>query len=217
MFAASALELIGSFLLVAIGTSAIAVGAPWWVVATAFGFGLALPVMAFSRLTGGHFNPAVTSSMNLWQETPLVRLLPYAIAQVAGAYAGSWAVKLGHGVSSPELLGAPSPADSIHWMVAAGIEATGTGLLVFMIIFATQKMADATLAPFTIGGALGAGVWILGPLTGGSFNPARYLGPVLVSGAEITWQSLVIYVVAPIIGGLLATIIAAFLEEASPD
>jgi glycerol uptake facilitator-like aquaporin len=87
-------------------------------------------------------------------------------------------------------------------------EFIGTFVLVLTIVaVAVDPRVDRALAPLAIGAALGLGVMIMGSLTGGSFNPARAFGPDLVSGE---WDGfgkfLLVYVLAPILGGLVAAV-----------
>ena len=73
-----------------------------------------------------------------------------------------------------------------------------TGLLGFVIMgVATDDRTPPSVAPFAIGATVFAGALVTGPLTGGSFNPARSLGPAIVGGI---WTSHWLYWVAPIVG-----------------
>jgi glycerol uptake facilitator-like aquaporin len=73
-----------------------------------------------------------------------------------------------------------------------------SGLLAFVIMgVATEPEAPAAIAPFAIGATVFAGALVTGPLTGGSFNPARSFGPAIVSGV---WTAHWLYWIAPIAG-----------------
>ena len=90
------------------------------------------------------------------------------------------------------------------------VEGLGTFFLVWAIIgVAVNPSATRDWAAFAIGGALGVGVMVLGPVSGAGFNPARSFGPAIVSG---TWDDfLVVYVVGPVIGALLAGVIYFYI------
>ncbi|MGI8865566.1 MAG: MIP/aquaporin family protein [Rubrobacteraceae bacterium] len=86
------------------------------------------------------------------------------------------------------------------------IEAIITFILVFVIVsVATDDRVPAAIAPVAVGFALAAAVFIGGPVTGGSVNPARALGPMLVSLDRLELSP--IYIIAPIVGGVLAALL----------
>ena len=88
------------------------------------------------------------------------------------------------------------------------VEALITFILVFVVIsVATDERVANTVAPLAVGFALAAAVFIGGVATGGSANPARALGPIIV--AWNNWDSALLYIIAPIVGGVLS----AFLYE----
>lgn len=209
-------EIIGTALLVSVGITPIALGAPMWVVALSFGIGLAVPVAAFGRLSGGHFNPAVSFGMWLEGNLTTVRLLPYTFAQIAGAFIGLWLVSFAQSTLAPTSLGMAQPIDGVNWLGLLLIELSGTFLLVLTILVVTADKAPEVLAPFTIGGALGMAILVLGGLTGGSFNPARYMGPVLVTGTWPVWWELALYLVAPYLGAGAAVAANHVVKQATP-
>jgi glycerol uptake facilitator-like aquaporin len=93
------------------------------------------------------------------------------------------------------------------------VEAIGTFCLVLVILAAVySKKSFKEWAPLAIGTTLGFIVMVGGPLTGGSFNPARWFGPALV-GNE--WGGVWPYLVGPIVGSLLAAAVFKYVLEAS--
>ena len=76
-------------------------------------------------------------------------------------------------------------------------------------VFSKKSVKD--WAPLAIGTTLGFAVMVGGPLTGGSFNPARWFGPALVGD---TWGGIWPYLVGPIVGSLLAALVFRFVIEA---
>ncbi len=166
-------------------------------------FGL---IMAFGAVSGGHFNPAVTVAAAVQRKIDPVDAVVYILAQLSGGVLGALLVKglledegraLGYG--NPEvsaLLGG-----NFQGFIVEGL---GTFLLVLVILaVAMNPRARQEWAPLAIGATLGFGVMIFGPLTGGSFNPARWFGPALI-GDGIDGSDLLVYVLGPLVGALLA-------------
>ena len=119
---------------------------------------------------------------------------PYILAQCAGAIAAS--ALLAWLVGPVGNFGATIPNVSIAR--AFVIEAGYTSLLGFVIMsVATDERTHSSVAPFAIGATVYAGALVTGPLTGGSFNPARSLGPAVVGAI---WTAHWLYWLAPIVG-----------------
>ncbi len=192
-------EAFGTFALVAIGPGAAMVAAKTNAfaqggVALAFGLAVALIVAASGHLSGAHINPAVT--LGLWSVRRFSshHVLPYILAQCVGAIAAS--ALLAWLLGAVGNFGATVPSVSVAR--AFVIEMGYTGLLGFVIMaVATDDRTPARIAPFVIGATVCAGALVTGPLTGGSFNPARTLGPAVVGNI---WTAHWLYWLAPIIG-----------------
>jgi MIP family channel proteins len=210
-------ELVGTFILV-FGGTAVAVAAilarptagPAYdslAVALAFGLALAAVVAAVGHVSGAHVNPAVTIGMAAagkfpWNYTPV-----YIGAQLVGAVLAALATWLTFGgpARSEARLAGTYPAQGVGDLQAFLIEILITFILVFVVIsVATDERAPAAIAPIAVGFALAVGVFIAGPVTGGSVNPARSLGPMIVAG-DLT--SVWLYILGPIIGGALAALL----------
>jgi MIP family channel proteins len=196
-------ELLGTFTLVAIGPGAVMVSAATHSfgnlgIALAFGLVITMCVASMGHISGAHINPAVT--LGFWSigRLPLRDTMAYVIAQCVGA-AGA-ALVLRWLLGPVANLGATLPALTLPRAFA--IEAGFSGLLAFVIMaVATDDRAPPAIAPFAIGATVFAGALVTGPLTGGSFNPARSFGPALVSGV---WTAHWLYWAAPIVGMLVA-------------
>lgn len=194
-------EAIGTFALVAVGPGAAMVAARTGAfghagVALAFGLVVAVVVAASGHLSGAHINPAVT--LGFWSRGrfPAHEVPAYVVAQCAGAIAA--ALALGWVVGGEGMSAATLPA--LPLARAFAVEAGFTALLGFVIAgAATDDRAPEAAAPFAIGATVFAGARVCGPLTGGSFNPARTLGPAIAFGA---WQAHWLYWVAPVAGML---------------
>ncbi len=198
-------EFIGTFGIVfapvALSASGHLPGGEGGLMASAWVSGLAVLAMiyALGHISAAHFNPAVTLGFAVAGRFPWRYTLPYGAAQLAGAIAAAGLVALllgaGHGTHVP----APGPAAR-----AVGVEAVLTFFLMLVIIaVATDKRANGAVPGLAIGLTVVFDVLIGGPVTGGSMNPARSLGPALFAGgAALThyW----IYVAGPALGAVLA-------------
>ena len=211
-------ELVGTFVLVYGGT-AVAVGAilarptagqPYDSLAVALAFGLALAavVAAVGHVSGAHVNPAVTLGMAATKKFPWQFVPHYVVAQLVGAVLAAlatWITFGGAGARGEAKLAATYPAQGVGDLQAFVVEIFITFILVFVVMaVATDDRAPAAIAPIAVGFALAVGVFIAGPVTGGSVNPARSLGPMIVAG---DLSSVWLYILGPIIGGALAALL----------
>ena len=218
MVGAAIAELVGTFILLYGGT-AVAVGAilsrptagPAYdslAVALAFGLALAAVVAAIGHVSGAHVNPAVTLGMAATGKFPWRYAPHYVGAQLVGAVLAAlatWATFGGEGARVQAKLAATYPAQGVGDLQAFVVEALITFILVFVVMaVATDDRAPAAIAPIAVGFALAVGVFIAGPVTGGSVNPARSLGPMLVA---LDLTSVWLYVLGPIVGGVLGALL----------
>jgi MIP family channel proteins len=209
-----AAEAIGTFALVAVGPGAIMVSASTHAfghtgVALAFGLVITFVVAATGHLSGAHINPAVTIAFWSVRRFPAREVLPYVLAQCVGAVAAAFSLRWILGPVGA--LGATVPALSLGRAFA--IEFGYSALLAFVIMgVATDNRAPAGVAPFALGATVFAGALVTGPLTGGSFNPARSLGPALAGGG---WSAHWLYWVAPVAGMVAAMHVYERLRPAS--
>jgi MIP family channel proteins len=210
-------EVVGTFMLVFTGT-AVATAAlleqptagmhyDSLAVALAFGLVLAAIVAAIGHVSGAHVNPAVTLGLAATGKFPWGYVPFYLGAQLLGGVlgaVGTWIAFGGPGRTEASLA-ATLPAEGVGDIQALVLEALIAFILVFVVIsVATDDRVAPAVAPLAVGFALAAGVFIAGPVTGGSVNPARTLGPMIVSG-EFT--AVWVYLVGPVAGGVLAAIL----------
>ncbi|MEO7360399.1 MAG: aquaporin [Gemmatimonadaceae bacterium] len=207
-------EVIGTAILVLIGPGAAMVAASTHAfghagVALAFGLVITMLVAALGTISGAHLNPAVTIAFWSVRRFPLQSVLPYIAAQCVGAIAASFALRWILGPVGK--LGATLPA--LDLPRAFAVEAGYSAILAFIICaVATDERIPRSAPPFVIGATVFAGALVTGPLTGGSFNPARSLGPAVASGL---WEAHCLYWIAPIIGMLFAARLYEYLRGAS--
>jgi len=198
-----AAELIGTFMLVAIGPGAAMVAASTHAfgqagISLAFGVVVTLCVACFGHISGAHINPAVTIGFWSVRRFPTRDVVPYILAQCVGAVVAS--ATLAWVLGPVGNFGATVPL--VSTMRAFVVEGGYTGILGLVIMsVATDARTPPAVAPFAIGATVFAGALVTGPLTGGSFNPARTLGPALVGGV---WTSHWLYWAAPVLGMVAA-------------
>jgi MIP family channel proteins len=176
-------------------------------------------IQTLAVVSGAHFNPAVTAAMTFLRQIRPVDAAYYVVMQMLGGVAGALltkAILLDEGKA--QHYGAPTVSAVINGDIFPGmvVEALGTFFLVWAIIgVAVNPTAAKDWAALAIGGALGMAVMVFGPLTGASFNPARAFGPALV-GHEFdgAGKFILVYVIAPVIGALVAAFLYGVLIEA---
>jgi MIP family channel proteins len=218
-------ELIGTFILVFVGCSvAVAdilrrpiAGSPYDSLAIALAFGLALLIVAaaIGHVSGGHVNPAVTIGQAAIGRFPWGQVPGYIVAQLAGAILAALAVWVCFGDPGRDEanLAATALADGVSVGRGLVIEALVTFVLVFVVgLVATDpRVPSSSIAAIAVGFALASAVFVAGPLTGGAVNPVRALGPMIVAGQlDDFW----IYIVGPLVGGLLGAFAARFVLQA---
>jgi aquaporin NIP len=210
-------EFIGTFALVFAGAGAIVVDARTHAlghVGVAFTFGLVIMAMIYAvgHVSGGHFNPAVSFAFALTRHFPWSSVFAYWGAQMAGAICGAAlvAISLGDDADVGATLPSGSQGQAFVW------ELVLTFFLMFVIMaVATDTRAVGEAAAIAIGGTVALDAMFGGPISGASMNPARSLGPALVSGNS---HALWIYITAPLLGAAVGGVAYQFVrgEDAQP-
>jgi glycerol uptake facilitator protein len=216
-------ELIGTLLLVFFIASVVILfvsvgaqaqfGSDFAVVGLVHAFLLFGLIVMFGVVSGGHFNPAVTLGAWAIRRIRTLDAVIYMLAQLSGGVLGALLAKnllLDEGraihYAAPEV--SPLLAGNFAGSV---VEAIGTFCLVLVILTAVySEKSFKEWAPLAIGTTLGFIVMVGGPLTGGSYNPARWFGPALVANH---WGGVWPYLVGPIVGSLLAAGVYRFILE----
>jgi MIP family channel proteins len=208
-------EAIGTFALVFAGSGAVMVDARTHQlghVGVAIAFGLVIMVMIYAvgHVSGAHFNPAVSLAFAVSRHFPWTRAVAYRAAQIVGALlaAALLRVSLGSDARVGATLPSGSQGQSFVWEVVLSF------FLMFVIMaVATDTRAVGEAAAIAIGGTVGLDAMFGGPISGASMNPARSLGPAVVSG---DLHALWLYLVAPAAGAILGALAYQVVRKESP-
>jgi aquaporin Z len=218
-------EFLGTFWLVlgGCGSAIIAGGIPEvgiGLLGISLAFGLTVLTMAYAigHISGCHLNPAVSAGLVVAGRFKASELVPYVVAQVAGAIAAAFVLRYiasgspgfdPAGDLASNGFGAHSPGRfSLQSALAA--EVVMTFFFVLVILGATDKRVPAGFAPIAIGLALTLIHLITIPVTNTSVNPARSTGPALLANAWAMKQ-LWVFWVAPVVGAVLAGLVYRWL------
>jgi MIP family channel proteins len=197
-------EFVGTFALVFLGAGAGALGTGGLVgVAFAHGFAVLAFAYAFGHLSGTHVNPAVTLALLAIGKIDARRAFSYIVFQFVGAIVGGYALAAVLG-SSAGTLGRLALAPDVSAGRGFALEAILAFFLVTVVCNAAVSGKAGNLAGVAIGATLVINILMGGPLTGAGFNPARALGPAMATG---NFTDLWLYLVAPVVGGIAASVL----------
>jgi aquaporin Z len=198
-------EAIGTFVLVVMGSFAIVSatgigqgsGGVITLLVAPFGFGLGVlaAIILFGHVSGGHFNPAVTLAAVLDGRIDVMNGLAYWVAQGVGAVAASFTILV---LISKDLVPLTRNSPGVADLQAFGVEIILTAVFVGVIMTVTKR--QPSWAPLVIALTLLMIHFAAIPISGASVNPARALGPDIVSG---DYTGLWIYLTAPFIGAII--------------
>lgn len=197
-------EFFGTFCLVFAGTGALVTndvfGGTVTHVGVALTFGLIVLAMVYSvgDISGAHLNPAVTLGFLAARRFEGRRVLPYIASQVSGALAASLLLRALFPRHAS--LGATMPAGSVAQSFLMEVVLTAILMLVILSVSTGSKERGIT-AGIVVGAVVALEALFAGPVSGASMNPARSIGPAVVTQH---FSSLWLYVVAPICGALIA-------------
>jgi aquaporin Z len=184
-------------------------------IALAFGLSLLAMAYAIGPISGCHINPAVTIGMLLARRLSPTDAVGYVVAQLAGATAGAallYAIATGRPGYSLARDGLGANGFGAHSTGSYGLGAVAvtevvlTFLLVFTVLAATDRLANAAFAGIPIGLVLTVCHLVAIPIDGTSVNPARSFGPALLTGGAALSQ-LWIFLIAPLGGAVVAVVI----------
>ncbi len=206
-------ELIGSFTLVFCGCGAIVTNefsngtVTHSGIALTFGLVVMALIYAFGEISGAHFNPAVTIAFSYAKKFPIKEVPKYILAQCIGAILA--ALTLLVLFPENEYLGTTIPQIAV-WRTFLFEAILSFFLMLVIINVSTGSKETGVMAGFAIGGVIWFEAQFAGPITGASMNPARSIGPALVSGhTEHLW----LYILAPIVGAIIAVLSCKLVKD----
>ncbi|XP_019102793.1 aquaporin NIP1-1 isoform X2 [Beta vulgaris subsp. vulgaris] len=201
-------EVLGTYFLIFAGCAAVTVNLDGDKVITLPGiaivWGLAVMVMVYSvgHISGAHFNPAVTIAFAVCRRFPWKQVPAYVVCQVVGSTLASGTLRLIFNGHQTQFAGTSPAGSSLQSLV---IEFIITFYLMFVISgVATDTRAIGELAGLAVGSTVLLNVMFAGPISGASMNPARSLGPAIVSHH---YEGIWIYLVGPTVGAVAGAMV----------
>jgi aquaporin Z len=211
-------EFIGTFVLVLFGTGTAVLGGGVNGIGTfgiglAFGLSLVAMVYSIGTISGCHINPAVSIAMFFNKRITAQELVGYLVAQVLGAFLGTAILEAFLKLSNMPTanVGQNTFAHLGSWS-AFLVEFILSFVFILVIMVVTGKKGNASMAGLVIGFTLLLCHLLGVPLTGSSVNPARSLAPAVFAGGDAVSQ-LWVYILAPIVGGIIAAIVGKFVLD----
>jgi glycerol uptake facilitator protein len=184
----------------------------------AFAFAIFAAVYSVGHISGCHINPAVTIALLATRKIDARTAGTYIVAQVIGATIGAaltYVILIGKDPVALGLGAVSFDAATSGIAIALAAEIIGTAILVFTVFgAAVDGRAPAGFAGIIIGFIVYGVIILVGPITGAALNPARQFGPNLVEqviGKSTNWDQLVVYIVGPIVGGLVGAFLYQFV------
>jgi aquaporin NIP len=196
-------ELIGTFLMVFIGTGSVVINSlhnniGQIGVGISFGIAVALSIFLFAKFSGAHINPAVSIALFFKDKLNAKELIGYVMFQLIGAILASLSLKVLFPLDKSSL-GATIPSGT--WQESFVLELFLTFFLMLVILFVQKKKLAVLPSALIIGLVVGLEAYFVGPISGASMNPARSIAPALISeNINHLW----LYIVATILGACIA-------------
>ncbi|KAK1262623.1 Aquaporin NIP3-1 [Acorus gramineus] len=164
--------------------------------AASAGLAIMLVILSTGHISGAHVNPSITIAFAVLRHFPWIQVPAYIAAQVSASICASFALK---GIYHPFMSGGVT-VPSIPTGQAFALEFMISFNLLFVVTaVATDTRAVGELAGLAVGATVMLNILIAGPLTGGSMNPVRTLGPAIAAG---NYKKIWLYLLAPTAGGI---------------
>ena len=213
-------EFLGTFVFVFIAAGAALANSIWaniGVLGVALAAGLAISAAMFAtvHISGAHLNPAVSLALWIAQKISTVTFIFYVLAQVLASFTAAGLLLYIFGNKGLEfLLGGPTLGNGFSVQSGVIIEAVLTAILVFMV-FATMvdRRGPVSFGPLALGLYIVIAGLFAGPISGAALNPARVLGPLVISRS---FDTLAVWLVGPAVGSLFGIVYDfVFLRKAT--
>ncbi|KAI3995674.1 hypothetical protein MKX01_031447 [Papaver californicum] len=207
-------EMLGTFILMfsvcgIVATTQMTGGGEVGLLEYAVTAGLSIIVIIFSvgPISGAHVNPSITFAFALLGDFPWVRVPFYIVAQIVGSIFAAFVGKSVYGIQAYQVITRPQ----LHGRkMAFWVEFFTTFVVMFLSASMSRKAHKVGhISGLVIGVAISLAVLISGPISGGSLNPARSIGPAIVAWR---FEHLWLYIVAPTAGALVAALLFLLLK-----
>ena len=200
-----AVEFFGTYLLVIAATGVIiSQDVPFIGIAASPAVAVMIMILVLGHFSDVHLNPAVSLAFLVLKKISLKTFIAYVGWQLVGGAFGALTLKAIYTqkVAAEVKNGVPAMSPQATYLTGFALELVMTTILVLVILLMTQDKANqnAASAPIAIALTIFVLILITGPIEGTGINPARWFGPALAGGY---WDNWTIYVVAPLIGGVL--------------
>lgn len=186
-------------------------------IACAYGAAVAMMTLALGKVSGGHFNLAITIGSWATKRLGTLTSIFYCAAQLLGSIAGAYllAAIIPEAVWRPVALGTPDLAAGITRLPGMATESALTFIAVFVFCLNASRVEGVFqgIRGGAVGLAITAGSLLGGPFTGAAMNPARAFGPALVARH---WTNQGVFWVGPLFGGLIAAWVCDILLHREP-
>ena len=203
-----------------IGIGALGGVGDWLSIGFAFAMPLIAAIYAFARISGAHFNPAVTIGLWSIKKFPTKDVIPYIVSQIIGSLLATFTIVaiLGKQASTIGVLGSVAPFGDVTLLGVFIAEFLGTFLLMYAIMaVAVDKNAQPGFTALIIGLVILGIVVAIGNISGSGINPARSLTPMIgnliVAGTPIDLLVLAVYIIAPILGAICGAQLYEYLYK----
>jgi aquaporin Z len=172
--------------------------------------GMLITLSPIGKISGAHINPVVTMVFWLYKKIEGRLAVTYILSQLTGAIVGCLPLLLWGGMGRSVFFGGTTPG--IHYTTAQALtgEIITTFMLVIMLILFIAFRKTRKFTPFMVPVLYAIMVPLEADVSGISTNPARSLGPAIISGV---WNSWWIYYIGPLIGALIAAIAGSYLGK----
>ena len=211
-------EFFGTLLLVLFGAGSVAYASvarmaspeSWLVFAAVFGITVATVIVFFGPSSGAHINPAISLAHFIAGRLDRRLIVFYIFFQILGGLvAGAVLSMLFTASPSTSFLGSTSLASNFSPVAGFVLELAGTFILATAVLYVSLTRMKGVYQASIIGLVLFMLILLIGPFTGASLNPARSIGPAMVSRF---FDNLQVYIAGPLMGGLFAGIVARGVE-----
>ena len=205
-------ELIGTFILVFVGTGAIMINDITGEVTNlgiGLSFGLVVMVVIYSigDISGAHINPAVTVAFWISKRFNGKHVVPYILFQIMGAIFAS--LILYYILPDANVMGETLVKDN-NWLQSFVFEFIITFILMFVILnVSTGSKQKDFIAGISIGSVVAFMAIFVGPISGASMNPARSIAPALFGNTSFLW----VYIVSTTLGAISSVLVYKLIRD----